>query len=223
MKTHDIKIIPDTRRILRVPNSQRVSEGEPTGTWCIPMTEREILNNNVFDVLERTRSPKEIEYHNRYRPENRPVMQVHEGYENISQDTVGTVPIQDGSMDINFTPLEEELVKECIPMPCVRERFFSPNPQHEIRLTGAVLLFQSGFLPKEVQDIIERIGWVDYDPDKTQSFLNQIYKKRYSEFSCQTLQSRGLCVQSPEFDDYGDEPKDCETYKWTSGEATYGK
>lgn len=222
LNTHDIKIIPDTRRILRVPNSQRISEGEPTGTWCIPMTEVEILNNSVHDVLERTKKPKTIKYHNRYRPKNRPEMKVHDGYENISQDTVGTVPIQEDSLNIEFSDLEEEQVKECLAMPCVRERFFSANPDHEIRLTGAILLFQSGFTPKEVQDVISRIGWVDYKPDKTMSFLKQIYKKRYSEFSCNTLQSRGLCVHSPEFEKYGDEPKDCETYKWTSGEAQYG-
>lgn len=222
LNTHDIKIITDARRILRVPNSQRISNGEPASAWCIPMTESEILNNDVHDVLERCSQPKDITMKDRYKEENRPPMEIHEGYEKINQDTAGTVPLDESGIGTDMDSITEELVRECIPMPCVRERFFGVNPQHEVRFTGVVLLYQSGFKPKEVQKIIETIGWVDYNPDKTMGFLKQIWNRKYSEFSCNTMQSRGLCVFGPEFESYPDEPSKCETYKWTSGEATYG-
>jgi len=219
--THDVSIITDTRRILRVPNSQRISGGEPTGVWCIPMTEKEIINNSVHDVMGRISRPKKIEYKDKYLPENRPEMSVKKGYEEVEQDTAGTVPVDD-VLDTQLDELEKELVKEHIPIPCVRERFFTSNPHHMVRFSGVTLLYQMGYSPVEVRQIIRNIGWVDYDEDITYKMTEQIWSREYSELPCSKLQSLGLCVQSPEFEKYGDEPSDCETYKWTSGEARYG-
>lgn len=221
--THDTTIITDTRRILRVPNSQRISDDERAGVWCIPMTEREIINNSIFDVLERTSRPKTIEYHDRYKPENRPEMVLKEGYEEVKEDTAGTVPIDDAIEHTNLSDLEEELVREHLMMPCISERFFSSNPHHMVRFSGTTLLYQAGYTPIEVRQIIRNIGWVDYDPDITKKMTDQIWNREYSELPCSKLQTLGLCVQSPEFEKYGDEPSDCETYKWMSGESNYGK
>lgn len=219
--THDVSIITDTRRILRVPNSQRVSQDQPAGVWCIPMTEEEVTSNTVHDLLKRSTAPRELPMKDRYRPENRPQMETKEGYEEVEQDTAGTVPVHN-SNTTQLDEIEEQTVKDCIPLPCVRKRFFSSNPHHLIRFTGAILLYEAGFTPKEVRTIIRDIGWVDYDEGITNKMTEQIWNKRYSELPCSRLQSLGLCVQSPEFDDYGDEPSDCETYKWKSGEAFYG-
>jgi hypothetical protein len=222
LSTHDRKIITDTRRILRVPNSRRISGGEFAGVWCIPMTEREVINNNVYDMLERCSRPKDISMKDRYKTENLPEMQVYEDYKEIEEGSAsGTVPLEEPSVT-DLDPTTEELVKDCIPMPCVRERFFSPNPDHLIRFTGTALLYQSGFNPKEVQQLISQIGWIDYDPTITEKMTNQIWNNRYSELPCKKIQSLGLCVFGPEFQERSDDPKDCETHKWSSGKAIYG-
>jgi len=220
--SHDISIITDTRRILRVPNSKRVSEEGDAEVWCIPMTEKEILNNSIHDVLERTKNPKRIEYKDKYEPTNRPEMEVKEGYEEVEHDTAGTVPLDDAIGSTELDSLEEEMVRDSLPLPCVEERFFSSNPHHMIRFSGVALLYSAGYTPTEVQQIIANIGWVDYDRQITKKMTEQIWNRKYSELPCHKLQSLGLCVHSPEFEEYGDEPKDCETYKWTSGEASYG-
>jgi hypothetical protein len=218
--TYDRKIITDTRRVLRIPNSQRVGSESSSGVWCIPITEDEVLNNSLHDLLERCSSPKDIPYHERYRPENRPEMEIKEGYIESNTETVGTEPI-DKNAGVELSDGMEEMVKDCLKLPCIRERFFSSNPHHMVRFNGVILLYQAGFNPKEVRQIIERIGWIDYDSDVTYKQTEQIWKRRYSEGKCETLKSLGLCVFGPMFDEYSDEPKDCETYDYKSGEALY--
>lgn len=219
LTTWDRQIITDTRRILRIPNSQRIDAGS-TGVWCIPITEDEVLNNTIHDLLERCGSPKEIPIHDRYKKENRPEMEVMEGYEEVEEKTAGTEPLED-SVTTNMEDWEEGVAKMCLPLPCIRERFFTQNPDHMVRFNGVVFLYQAGYRPYEVRDIIRDIGWIDYDEEITKKMTEQIWNRRYSESKCDTLNSLGLCVQGEMFEEYGDEPSDCETYKHPSSEALY--
>jgi len=219
LDTWDRQVITDTRRVLRIPNSQRIDDSDADDVWCIPITEQEVLNNSIHDLLQRCKKPKGIPYHDRYKQENRPEMEVKEGYEDVDEETTGTIQLQESAAEVDG--LSVWIVDNCIPMPCVRERFKSQNPDHRIRLSGACSLFQAGFEPKEVQKIIVGLGWVDYDANKTMKFLKQAWSRKYSEFSCSALKSHGLCVYGPDFDDRSDDPSDCETYKYKSGEALY--
>jgi hypothetical protein len=219
LSTWDRKILPDTKRILRIPNSQRIDERGPAGAWCIPMTEDEVLNNSLLDMLERCSEPKTLPEYSRYEVGNRPRMQVYDDVD-VDEDSVGTVELQ--KRDISEVPDNVEyIIDSCIPLPCVSERFIGPNPDHLIRFSGVVFLYQSGFTPEEVRDIIREIGWVDYDEKITRKMTKQIWNRQYSELSCSKLQSLGLCVMGPNFEEFGDEPSDCETYRYTSGEALY--
>jgi len=220
LETYDRQIITDTRRVLRVPNSQRIEYGEPCGVWCIPMTEDEVLHNSLHDVLERSTSPKSIGYHDRYREANRPQMQVYEEI-NRDEDAVGSVPLEERDIDSTVPENIAYIVRSCIPLPCVRERFLQSNPSHMIRFSGVVWLFQAGFRPSEVRGIIRRIGWVDYDEHETKRQVNSVWKNRYSELSCSSLQTLGLCVHGPGFDSFSNDPSDCETHRYHSGKALY--
>jgi hypothetical protein len=217
LSTYDRQIITDTKRVLRVPNSKRFDDGKDCNVYCIPMTELEVLNNSLHDMLDRCKEPKYIEYDGRYAPENRPEMQT---YDDVKADekTVGTVQISENKEvpdDI------ETLVKPCIGLPCVRERFFGSNPDHKIRFAGVAHLYQSGFTPQEVRQVISRIGWIDYDESITKKMTDSIWNNRYSEMSCSSLRTHGLCVYGPDFQDRSNDPSDCETYKYTSGETLY--
>lgn len=220
LTTWDRKILPDTKRILRIPNSQRIDENGPAGAWCIPMTEAEVLNNSLIDMLDRCSEPKSIPFHNRYKSENRPRMQVYDNVE-MEEDSVGTVDLEQRDISSEVSDNIEYIIRTYIPLPCVSERFLRSNPDHQIRFSGVVMLYQSGFTPSEVRDIIREIGWIDYDPKITKKMTEQIWSRRYSELSCSKLQSLGLCVMGPDFEEFGDEPSDCETYRYTSGEALY--
>lgn len=221
LDTSDRKVIPDTRRILRIPNSKRNDGTEYPDVWCIPITEQEVLDNSVHDLLERCKEKKDVPYYSRYKYENRPTMETVEGYETIEEDTTGTVELSDRNVTEEVPELTEWIVRNCIPLPCVRDRFLRENPDHMIRFNGVVFLYQAGFSVEEVRNIIKEIGWIDYDPEVTRKMTKQIYERKYSESSCSKLMSLGLCVQGEDFEEHGNEPSDCETYKWTSGEALY--
>lgn len=218
LDTYDRQIVSDTKRILRIPNSQRVDRDGSSNAFCIPMTELEVLNNSLIDMLERCSSPKSIPHHSRYEMQNRPRMQV---YEDIDYDesSVGSVELDDSSEEMSDDV--EYIVRNCIPVPCIRERFLSRNPKHMVRFSGVVHLYQAGFSPIEVQNIIAEIGWIDYDRGITEKMTENIWKNNYSELPCSKLQSLGLCVMGSEFEKFGDEVEDCETYRYTSGEALY--
>lgn len=221
LTTSDRKVLTDTRRVLRIPNSRRYDAGEEGDVYCIPITEDEVLDNNIHDLLERCKHPKDIPFHGRYEYENRPEMGVIEGYEKVDIESQGTVPLKGQDINQNVDELSEWIVRNNIPLPCVRERFLSANPDHMIRFNGTVLLFQAGFSLEEVRAIIRGIGWVDYDQGITETMTKSIWKGKYSENSCSTLTSLGLCVYGPEFDEFSDDPVDCDTYKWTGQEPRY--
>jgi len=217
LSTWDRQIVTDTKRILRIPNSQRVDENGPAGAWCIPMTEPEVLNNNVHDLLSRCSQPKDISFHSRYEEANRPTLQVYDDVD-LDDGNTGTVEIKG---DVEVPENVKYIINSCIPLPCVRERFLSSNPHHMIRFTGTVLLYQVGFKPKEVQEIISQIGWIDYDRKVTKKMTENIWKSKYSELSCSRLQSLGLCVYNSNFEQYSNEKEDCETHRYKSGKALY--
>lgn len=223
LETWDRKVITDTRRVLRIPNSQRVSKEGPTGVWCIPITEDEVMNNSVHDLLERCTSPKSIDFHERYEAENRPTMEEKEGYGDVDEDTVGSVELEDRDIMSEVPSVTEWIVRNCIMLPCVSERFLRSNPDHMIRFNGVVSLYQSGFTPEEAREIIRNLGWVDYDEKITRKMTEQIWNRGYSESTCNKIQSLGLCVHGPGFDDFSDNPSDCEVHRYESGDCLWKK
>lgn len=221
LNTWDRQIVTDARRILRIPNSKRIDGPSVHTSFCIPITENEVLENNIHDLLERCKEPKDIPFHQRYKIENRPEMEVKEDYTEANEETVGTVQLHKRSVDDSVPELYEWIVRNSIPLPCVRERFLQSNPNHMIRFNGVVFLYQAGYSIEDVRDIIRNIGWIDYDESITKKMTKQIWNRKYSESTCSKIKSLGLCVYGPEFDDFSDDPTDCDTYKWTSGEAKY--
>ena len=215
--THDRKIIPDVKRILRIPNSKRFDGHIDCDVYCIPMTELEVMNNSLHDMLQRCSEPKNIDMQSRFLQKNRPEMKVYEDVD-VDSDTVGTIPVDESQADV---PDNVKDIVTDIPLPCVRERFLSANPDHMVRFAGVTHLFQAGYNPSEVIEIINQIGWIDFDETKTKQQVKNIWKNRYSELSCSEIQKLGLCVYGPEFDDKSNDVKDCKTYNYTSGEALY--
>ena len=216
LSTYDRQIVTDIKRVLRIPNSKRFDGTIDTNTYCIPMTEVEVLNNTIHDLLERCKKPKDIEIHSRYIQENRPEMQVYDDVD-INENTYGSIPLKENRISEDV----EYILDTCIPLPCVRKRFSGPNPHHRIRFTGVIHLYQAGFTPAEVRSIIKKIGWVDYDKDITHKMTEQIWNRRYSELPCDELRRLGLCIYGPQFEEMPDEPSECETYKYHSGKALY--
>jgi len=212
LRTYDEKIVGEVKRIMRVPNVERVTED---GTRCnivtIPLSSDELVDVTPEWLIENSYEKRKISPDFPFRPP----LEEHEEYvdyrtepgeENFLQRDMGDTVQVDGIL--------EYLLKEYLKMPCMYERIQQKNPDHKVRMNCAVLLFNCGMSVEDVHDLYARIGWFDYKPQVTKQQLEHIYRERYTEMSCATLRSKGFCTRM-------DDPKSCEMFGWSGGEAEW--
>lgn len=199
-------------RIMRVPNVERVSHTEDgtksTGLYTIPLRAAEMAEIEPKELLDKSRSPRPTIGSE---PASRPEMKVEEEYLGPGyQDGVGQEkmrPIPDHGVEDEFA---EMLVKEICQMPCVYERALARNPPNDIRVKMGIMFLNAGYSPEETAGIIARLGWVDYDRDTTEYQLKKLQESGKGDWSCKTMQAKGLCTRA-------DEKRDCPTYGYRGG------
>lgn len=222
LETYDTAPIGDHKRLMRIPNIERIwiSDDGETVRRCnintIPLSAEEIADGlDPSSMLDRAMSPRT------FTPDvgERPEMEVYDHYvqtvdevEAAEQRDVDDSILGDGDND----ELLEYLLQEYLQMPCMYERITQPEPDHRVRQNCAVLLFNLGMSVDEVHDLFARIGWVDYKPRQTDQQLRQIYRTGYSDRSCASIRRDGLC--SP---NQVDDPKSCSCYGWSGGKAEW--
>lgn len=224
LQTADWTVVGDIQRIARVPNMERatyntdqfdtVLDGRPTGLYTIPLSPAKLVGCTPQSLLEASRSPE---------PgldsfaDERPQMPVWEEYREHSADgdTDGAAGAQ-RPVDQRTMPLDEagvrRMLEDLLQMPCMVERITQPNPEHEVRINCAVLLFNVGLNPQQVESLYAKLGWVDWNRNITRSHLDYIYRNGYSDMTCKSIRERKLCVKE------GDAAKKaCNCYGWSGG------
>jgi len=218
LDTHDRKVITDVRRILRVPNAQRIDtengEAVSCGVWTIPLTTSDVLCMTLDEVFKESTSPRKIDYSEKYDMGNRPSMNLYEDYEKTDLENAPVKEVESRDISSEVDSYAEMIVDNAIHMPCVRERIKQSNPDHHIRLNFAIHMLNAGFSVNEIVEVARGLNWIDFKSDLTRKFVKQAKKKRYSEYSCSTMMKRGFCTRT-------DDPESCETYSWTSGETKF--
>lgn len=203
LKTSDT-VVSQPERILRVPNCRRVATEDdeiiPCDVWTIPIERDDLIHMTVEDLLAEAETPNEVDVGVEYLPENRPEMQVYEGY-NEERKQVKELGEQVEVADAEIEYILEKQIK----MPCISERAKQQNPDHEARFVFAVTLFNLGYNIEECVDIIRRLNWSNFDADKTRKYLRQIYEHGYSKWSCEKMIGKGLCVHE-------EDPSNCPTF-----------
>lgn len=227
LKTADMSPIGDVKRVMRVPNAERVhlqmnekgfiESTRGCGIYTIPLLPDELMDITASELLEMSTSPRnfnrsDLEY---LHPENRPEMKMFDDY--LSTGKVGEVEqkdmrkLDDSAKNDDFL---NYLLKEYLRMPCMYERIKQPEPDHAVRRNCAVLLFNSGFGPGEVIDLFSRLGWSDWDRSVTSTQVHNIYDNGYADMSCRTLRKEGFCTRA-------DDPYDCPAFGWSGGMAEW--
>ena len=226
LMTADPAPIGDHKRLMRIPNCQRVyspdeqiadSITRPCSLYTIPILPHEFEGLTPSHLLETSRSPRRIEA-----PEigERPEMQVHDHYiQTFDGEDEGSPrrdrdlsdPIIEGDESKEFLKF---ILKKYLKMPCMWERIMQPEPHHKVRQNCTVLLLNVGLSKDEVYDLYSRIGWVDWKPEITRKQINQIYRNGYSDRSCASLRKNGFCTRT-------EKPEDCPTYKWSGGRCEW--
>lgn len=211
----------DFNRLCRLVNAPRIgSNGEPLRVYTIPLELRELADTTPEELLELSMTPRQIELP-RVKEHDRPELRIWQDYKTSSKDddvALEAEPLSEQTLEVVDGELEK-FVKEALQMPCMYERLMSRNPDHSVRFNSAILFFNLGLTPDEVQDIYSRLGWFDYDPEITSSILNQIYEKGYASMSCQTLQERGLC--KPGWDTVEERKENCDCFGWEGGDCDW--
>lgn len=225
LHTADAAPIGDTKRIMRVPNMERVHvvsdgrrliEQRATGCYTIPLSVDDLDSASPSDVLELATAPR-----NPPLPDlsDRPEMQHYPDYARDAGEDMTERDLRKLDTSVLADRNDEmltHLLEECLQMPCMVERIQQPEPEHFVRQNSAVLLFNAGFTPHEVADIFQSIGWRDFDRQVTVNQLEQIYRRGYSDASCKSIRERALCV----FGDK-DERRECPCYGWSNGEPMW--
>jgi hypothetical protein len=219
----------DQKKVVRLPNFERIeiTDGgatvRPCSVYTIPLTREELADGvTPSEALEMARTPRRISPDLR---DERSEMEVHDHY--VSDFDTSE---KEDRKEVEESVLSEDesdgmlsfWLKEWLGMPCMYERIQQPEPDHRIRQNFAVMMFNIGFSKEEVHNIIQRIGWVDYDYETTKSQLEQIYRRGYSDRTCASLRKAGLCTvhvdgKDPEVDDH----RECPTYGWSGGKVEW--
>lgn len=223
LQTADWKVVGQAERICRVPNMPRtthetgrhekVLDGRHTGLWTVPLDGQDLRTITPMDLLSLSTEARPTEHLDL--PDERPQMPVWEEYrDGVTKDTeVPQRPVDTRTVALDDEGLES-ILSDMLQMPCMVQRLTQPNPEHEVRMNCAVLLFNVGLNPQQVTDIYSRLGWVDFDRGTTRKHLESIYRSGYSDMSCQTLREKRLCVKT-------EEPKDCHCFGWSGGQPEW--
>lgn len=221
LQTPDWAILGQTERLCRMPNAQRctmpgprhvIEDGRATGLYQVPLTAAELCEVSPEWLLDASTSPRvPADLH----PDDRPTMPIWEEYRGSSDGSGEERPQR--PVNQRTAPIGDEFVEalltDLLQMPCMVERALSPNPAHEVRLNVAVLLFNVGLNVQQVENLLARLNWVDFDREYTRKILEQIYDHGYSDMTCASLQERGLCVKA--------DSEECHCYGWSGGQAEW--
>lgn len=211
LDTMDQVPVGDVWRIMRVPNAQRIEDGEVTSLWTVPLTLDEMEDITPSELLELSKMPRRTV---KAETGERRKMEVFNDYL-FSRDAVPT-EIEELPVDYrDATPEKVRIIlEEFLQMPCMYQRIAQPDPKHTVRRNAAVLMFNVGMSVEEVLDIYGQLNWVDWDRSYTKKQLQQIYDTGYRDMTCQSIMREGLCVHM-------DEPQSCPTYGWSGGQCDW--
>lgn len=225
--------IGDFKRQVRIANLQRVetvnsdddTQYNQTGVYTVPLKPNEIADRpNAHSLINAADHARTVEWD--YDPRDYPELEVHDHYLRSIDDVDNN--IEDKDVDetiVSDDPNSEFLrwyLEETLQMPCMYERIMQPEPHHKVRMNCAILLFNVGLKPKEVQEVFSKIGWVDYDPNVSRQQLKQIYRRGYADMSCAAIQQEGLCtVNADRKDPQVEEKSQCDCHGWSGGKAEW--
>jgi hypothetical protein len=199
-------------RIMRVPNAERVchENGDGTGLYQIPLKAAELAEIDPEKLMSLSRSPRPSIGSE---PDSRPAMKVQEEYlgpdyeEGVGQEKMRPLPQQSQADDFY-----KDLIKDLVQMPCVYERAIGRNPPNDVRVKLGIMLLNADYSVDETTDLISKLGWVDFDREVTRYQLKKLKKSGKGDWSCKTMQSKGLCTRA-------DNKTDCPKYGYQGGNS----
>ena len=174
----DTHVIGDIRRLCRVPNTLRPPENK---SYCVFLPPDFYLYN-VDEVVELTKQTSS-EYN--YKIQNLPTLY---DFPHVLSEERKREFIKIDEARSRAPENIKEYLKRLL-RPCLFEEIIKPEPLHHARVATTIDLLYLGYSPSEIADIYSKLGWVDFDYDKTFYQIYQIQKGGYKPYSCKKLRA----------------------------------
>ena len=186
----DTAIFGDLSRLTRVPNTLRPPHNRFYCTYLPP---------DFYKM-----SYEELFLHAKYQHEY--------DYEIIRQDKLSELEIDDSihsfvcsnaskSKPIHTMSSVKRSIDKVVDIflsmilrPCIYNMLIIDEPPHDIRAAATIDLLQFGFSIDDIVEIFSKLGWVDWNEDKTRYQVKHIAEHGYERYSCRYFKNMGYCI-----------------------------
>lgn len=92
----------------------------------------------------------------------------------------------------NALPSEENVVRFLAGLlkPCIHHYIIQPEPPHDARAEMVAELRELGYSEEEVENIIAKLHWKDYNKNRTHYHVHYTYVRKLKPASCQTIRRK---------------------------------
>lgn len=167
LKTIDMHLVGNPSAMIRIINSLN------NGRYCVPLP-FEFRKMSISEILDYSRVQHGINFF--------------PGTLMIIQELVGDLKIQKRDETVFKDEIKVgsvpniEILEELI-RPCVIAEIKKNNPCDIARLDFVSEMMFSGFVPKQILEVIKDLKWEDFDKRQTQYHIKRVFEKRLKPYS----------------------------------------
>ncbi len=188
MSALDVHPVGDVRRICRIPNTSR----PPTNRFFSSFLPQALDTVTPEDVIEHMVNPKAYDY-DFTRKLSFNDIDLTESYQELIPYGNSSNPVFIPKQSLSATA--QELTVDMLGLiirPCLFRNLQLGEPPHSARVATTIDLINLGFRPPAIAKIYSKLGWVDYDINKTLYQISTIYdpkteKSRLIPYGCSKL------------------------------------
>jgi len=187
----DPKVIGDVRRFCRIPGTLRPPENV---NYCTYLPPKDFLDMDAEDIAIHMKKHHTYEYDFTGREFKR--LKDFYIFEDLEK-RLGNLPNERNANTTRFTiPSKPNKFLKNVLRPCLYRHITSVNPDNDARVAATIDLLNF-FSEEEIFQIYSKLGWQDFDPEKTRYYIKKC--KNYRPYSCKKLRQLGLprqcCVE----------------------------
>lgn len=187
LKHVDSKLIGSVKHLVRVPNTKRSNQ-----RYSVYLPQK-IYKYSLDEIIEMSSLPKCFSLMN-YSGEPLDL------YEYVSTSLFHelhepSIAPPDPSNIGKYDKRSIYLILSNLIRPCILNHVFTENPDHDIRTYFVIELKWCLFNQGEIEEIISKLNWSDYNPHVTHYHVSKIFEKNLYPPSCSTIQTKGYCLR----------------------------
>ena len=179
----DTRVIGDIRRICRIPNTARPN----LGTFCTYIPLLKFLKFNENDLIYHIKRRTFVDS-----PIYGKIDQTMDEYRSLEDNHHKNRYNSTGLVQVLQTRTVENRFLKSVLRPCLYSSITDKDPRHHIRVAATIDLLGAGFSESQIISTYSTLGWVDFDFEKTSSYVRGIAQKNYQSYSCAKLREQGL-------------------------------